>query len=317
MVAIKNAALQIASNALRANIRTTPRGLIEEGIETANKIVELYEVMKTKLPHAWILVRDNQAFIHGQLATFHMLNGNDEKAIYCCRLSLDLYQATGNTEGIESTQLQINYLKKGNSTSVQGGQSETIVSMRQFHNRQVKESGMDSTEAIRNATTLAGALSAALDGQIEAERILTKYLPISRRVHGEKHSQTKEIEDLLHICQRRFVVLENGEEFKALRYEDGGDKCVVQGPVKSHYYEGHNECTEYTVDSSSLLITNGTPIVCQGLQKGAHLNGKLADIRSYDNEKERYTIYFEDTKLKPVAVKRKNVRIVFDLLEIE
>jgi len=59
------------------------------------------------------------------------------------------------------------------------------------------------------------------------------------------------------------------------------------------------------------------PIICQGLQKAAHLNGKLADIRSYDTDKDRYTIYFEDTSLKPVAVKRKNVRIVFDLPEIE
>ena len=119
----------------------------------------------------------------------------------------------------------------------------------------------------------------------------------------------------------RLVALENGEEFQALRYEGGGDKCVVKGPVRKDYHirpvvevEG---ATEYTVDSSSLLITNGTPIVCKGLVKGAHLNGKLAEVRLFDKDKERYTIHFEDTKLKPVAVKKKNVGILFDLPDVE
>ena len=106
--------------------------------------------------------------------------------------------------------------------------------------------------------------------------------------------------------------------FQALRYEDSGDKCVVQGPVKKDsHYEGRNKGTVYTVDSSSLLIVKGTPIICQGLKKAAHLNGKLADIRSYDEYKERYTIHFEDKSLKPVAVKKENVRIAFDLPDVE
>ena len=132
------------------------------------------------------------------------------------------------------------------------------------------------------------------------------------------HAQTKNIETTLAKCKARVVILEEGEVFQALRYEDSGDKCIVQGPVKKGInYEGRNKGTVYTVDSSSLLITNGTPIICRGLQKAAHLNGKLADIRSFDKERERYTIHFEDKSMKPVAVKKENVRIVFDLPDAE
>jgi len=231
-------------------------------------------------------------------------------------MSQDLYKAIGNVKDAKTMQLTIKLLKSGGATDELGLEGN-LGSVRQVHNNHVKKSGVDSTEAISAATTLARALHLSSHG-IEAERLLTKYLPISRRVHGEEHSQTKEIEHVLSKGTTRLVMLECGGRFQALRYENGGDKCVVYGPLNEGYYiVPVDGATVYTIDSSSLLIANGTPIVCQGLVKGAHLNGKLADVRSFDKDKERYTIYFEDTKLKPVAVKKENVRIVFDLPDAE
>ena len=76
--------------------------------------------------------------------------------------------------------------------------------------------------------------------------------------------------------------------------------------------------TTLTTDINCIHIDNGTPIICQGLKKADHLNGKLGDIRSFDVETERYGVHFEDMSLKkPVAVKKENVRIVFDLPDAE
>ena len=313
-------ALQVKMDAIKTDIRGP--GLLDiaaKGIETGNEILSLLKDMEIKLGQSTSTQKE-LARTYGQLSTLYLLDSSNEgknKAIFCCKKSRDICKSTGNTKGAKAMEDMIKYITSNHF--VEKGLGDQLHTMRQILNERVETEGAESGKVISIAATLAGALSVNDDGRIEAERLLTKYLPISRRVHGEEHSQTKAIEDLLQRCQTRLVALENGEDFQALRYEDGGDKCVIYGPVRKDLYfkpavEG---ATEYTVDSSSLLIANGTPIVCQGLQKAAHLNGKLADVRSFDKNKERYTIYFEDTKLKPVAVKKENVRIVFDLPDAE
>jgi len=313
------AALQVKMEAAKANMGI--HGQLAQGIEAGNELVALFKDMVVKLPNSKFnqKERDLLANAYGQLSTLYLLDSSNEgkkKAIVCCEKSLDIYKSIGNREGVKTMEDLIKYIKS--NSFAQDGLGDQLNTLRQILNDEIKMG--NSGGAVGTATALARSLLLT-DHGIESERILTKYAPISRRVHGEDHSQTKEIELVLTKCKARLVALENGEEFQALRYEGGGDKCVVKGPVRKDYHirpvvevEG---ATEYTVDSSSLLITNGTPIVCQGLQKGAHLNGKLADVRSFDKDKERYTIRFEDKSLKPVAVKKENVRIVFDLPDVE
>ena len=146
-------------------------------------------------------------------------------------------------------------------------------------------------------------------------------IPICRRVHGCEHDHNKLIESRLNTCKERIVGLEVNNEariFEALRYEDEGgeDQCVLQGPItKPRNLEGE---TVLTVNANHLLIVKmGTPSICKGLNKSSHLNGKLGDVRSYDSASERYEVYFEDKSLKPVSVKRENLRIVFELPDVE
>ena len=316
------AALRTKVDAIHNNNETREKhDLRLEGITTANRILSSLKHMKTTLMLDSKFEIDSGAMVNFQLATFYMLEGDDtsssrEKALYHFQMSHDLYMTNGNSAAAEGIQSTIHLMKNGRmGNACRRDQLETT---RQYFNDQVRKFGMDSRCAIKSGLTLARALFMN-HRFIESERILTKYVPISRRVHGEEHAQTKEIDEVLDKFTARFVLLENGEEFKALRYEDEGEKCVVLGPMKkSHYYEGHNEGTEYTVDSNSLLICRpGAPIIVQGLKQSTHLNGKLADVRSYDKDKDRYTIYFEDKSLKPVAVKKENVRIVFDLPDVE
>ena len=121
------------------------------------------------------------------------------------------------------------------------------------------------------------------------------------------------IESHLKTCKERIVWLAVNNEikiFEALRYEDEGDQCVLQGPItKPRNFEGE---TILIVNANHLVIVKmGTPIICKGLNKSSHLNGKLGDVRSYDSASERYGVHFEGKSLKPVSVKRENLRIVF------
>lgn len=297
-----------------------------EGIETADKVLSILEDMKSKFgtgttkKTASLLrtISENEASKYNELAAYH---SNDvDKSIYYNNLSLDIYESIGDTESRQMMQAIID-LKRDDESK------ETAVeSLGHLFNEAAQDEtvyGCNSAEAIDSVIGRASHLLLRKHA-IEAERLLEKYIPISCRVHGNEHDTTKKIKKFLNRTKTRLVSLDYGHDesgvMQALRYEDGGDKCVVQGPVEEEnviYFALTEGATEYTVDSSSLLYAPGIPIICQGLQKAAHLNGKLADIRSYDTDKDRYTIYFEDTSLKPVAVKRKNVRIVFDLPEIE
>lgn len=95
----------------------------------------------------------------------------------------------------------------------------------------------------------------------------------------------------------------------------------------SHDFPGGNDYQgdgkEFTIKMDEFIdkfnLCKGTPVMCIGLQssKGAQLNGKIGDIRDYNEETQRYAIYFEDKALKPASVKMNNLQVVFDLTSIE
>lgn len=70
---------------------------------------------------------------------------------------------------------------------------------------------------------------------IIAERLATKLLTISRRVHGPEHKVTIKAEELLRngrFKQRYVSVFPDGtKKFQALRYEHDGNICVITDPV--------------------------------------------------------------------------------------
>lgn len=162
---------------------------------------------------------------------------------------------------------------------------------------------------------------------IEAERLLRKLLDKSRLTHGPDHGSTKKVcEALQSTTMRRQVVVvfpEISGLFQALRYANDGEECVVQGPIGIPRQIEEEE--EYVMDSVDIIPSVGTPVVCHSLQKAAHLNGKIGEVRNFDTTKkedgrkyfdkdvDRCVVYFEDKGLKPVSVKTTNLRVVFDL----
>ncbi len=162
---------------------------------------------------------------------------------------------------------------------------------------------------------------------IEAERLLRKLLDMSRLTHGPDHGSTKKVLEALHCAtmHRKVVVVfpDNSFLFQALRYENDGEECVVQGPIGIPRQIEEEE--EFTMDSIDVIPSVGTPVICHSLQKAAHLNGKMGEVRKFDSkvkedgrkyfdkDVDRCVVYFEDEGLKPVSVKATNLRVVFDL----
>jgi len=161
---------------------------------------------------------------------------------------------------------------------------------------------------------------------IEAERFARKLVEISRRTHGADHGSTKNALLALQDMSTRQIAIrlpDFSAAFQALRYETDGEKCVVQGPLAfPRQTEEEHECV---FDSIDIILVPGTPVVCHSLQKAAHLNGKIGEVRDvdmkekedgskyFDKDTDRCVVHFEDKSLKPVRVKAANLRVVFDL----
>ena len=158
---------------------------------------------------------------------------------------------------------------------------------------------------------------------IEAERLLTKLVATSRQVYGEDHRCTRKTAPLLKKIKRRLVVLAGPDSigtFQALRYENGGEICVVTGPivdVTSPIADENNEGQLFRVESAILLPKPRCPVICYGLINASHLNGKLGEVRSMSMDSSsggvRFGVHFEEKGLKPAAVKPENLRIAFEL----
>ena len=82
----------------------------------------------------------------------------------------------------------------------------------------------------------------------------------------------------------------------------------------------HVETEEQMAVSSSTIVPNyGCIVACYGLKNAPHLNGKIGDIRSAPKQcgDSRFAVHFEDKTLKPALVKPQNLRIVFDLPDLD
>jgi hypothetical protein len=149
---------------------------------------------------------------------------------------------------------------------------------------------------------------------IEAERLAIKVATASRQVHGPHHKTTLEANELLETCKERFVwVLPEKQQFQALRYENDGEICVVQGPVTKPRCK--DEEREHHVQSNLIVPAVHCPVICHGLVSASHLNGELGVARDVkENETGiRLAVHFEKKGAKSALVKTENLRIVFKL----
>ena len=109
-----------------------------------------------------------------------------------------------------------------------------------------------------------------------------------------------------------------GVEFEALRYEANGDKQVVRKDLhrvigKNGYLSpGLTKEEIFIVTCKDVLWGEGTPVSSHNLTEASHFNGEIKDARPYNYGTRRCGVHFEHVR-KPVAVKKENLRIVFEL----
>ena len=256
----------------------------------------------------------------------------------------DISKAIGHQHGLRTAEYNIAYAmskftSREFSRDRDDGRTDISVDeqLRQAqvgYTSNVEGFGQGSIATINTGVDLAVALKDAYHG-IEAEILLTKLASRSKRFHGPGHQLTQQVESNLQNCKVRVVAIlrvetrlnshlqeckvrEVGskvggelEHFQSLRYTEDDKKCVVQGQITDP--RNTDEEKQNTATSSVIRITLGTPVVCHGLKRATHLNGKIGDVRAYKRLIDSYEVHFEDKELDPRLVKPDNIRILFEL----
>ena len=190
-----------------------------------------------------------------------------------------------------------------------GSQSEAVEQRRLLYKQNINTFGEGSFYIINAGADLAADLEKTYQ-VVEATRLLKSVLATSNQVHGPSHRLTQEIEGMLKRGNRRWVKVsyypDEANKLRALRYSEVYSKLVVQGA---------NETFDVAVKDVRFEL--GTPVVCHRL-KGSlgHLNDKIGELRSWDDESECFTVHFEENNLGPHSIKQDYLRIVFDLPDI-
>lgn len=197
--------------------------------------------------------------------------------------------------------------------------SKALAASRTLYNLCSEKHGQVATQAIVSGLDLARSLLKA-SRTIEAQRLLTNLVLNCNSSQGADHDLTKRIESELQFCKEREVEMcHQGEcgNFLALRYEDGGKKCVVQGPIEAQSKLKASKGETITVDSDRLIYLEGTPVVCHGLEGSlSGLNGKIGELTE-NTGGGQYEVYFEDNDFDPCVLHCKNFRILFELPGVE
>jgi hypothetical protein len=118
---------------------------------------------------------------------------------------------------------------------------------------------------------------------------------------------------MLDIIQTHRVRVQNlNGRFQAIRYE--GDQCVVRVLTQQQGVQHDNERL-IKVKANDIIPSKASPVVCHGLKNASHLNGKIGDVRGFDEDEMRCEVHFEDKNILPKCVKPENLRILFILPE--
>jgi len=229
----------------------------------------------------------------------------------------DIYKAIGHFAGVTTAEgcIAIAKYKYEGEISI-NNDHEWLKQCSHLYVTYLERLGIEAKETINAGVTLAIVLKKALHG-IEPQRLITRLVPLTKRINGPDHLVTQRANLVHKICKKRVVsIVKGGHEcFQALRYEEGGTKCVVQGPIAKPHRNINDEKI-FSVASSDIFIESmGTPIVCLGLVISSNLNGKIGDVKSADRIHDTYEVHFEDQELKQSLIKRENTRILFEIPE--
>ena len=288
----------------------------EAGLKLISMVGQMRASCGTSLPRYILRMESNAYLCLGELAGCRE-EGTAErmKTIGYFEKYLSTSKALGDDYGIRDAETHIH----GEQVRL-GTQVMSLGILRQSYADKIKEAGEESNMSINAGIRLAIELHASFE-VLESENLLTDMAIMSRRVHGKDHQETKDLESNLQTLKvRKVSLLQEAATgggiklYQFLGYTDcSKNQCIVKGPLDYP----RNECSENTrtVESNQLIITPGTPVVCHGLVKANHLNGKLGEIRKLDFKTKRCEVHFEEKGQKPYLVRMGNLHVVLDVTD--
>ena len=86
------------------------------------------------------------------------------------------------------------------------------------------------------------------------------------------------------------------------------------GPIATPRRVQDEETTMIPSDTP-LSVKEGTPVICNGMEENAILNGKIGEVRGTDEARGCLIIRFEEKELGEHPVQKNFLRILFELPE--
>ena len=302
---------------------------VSEGDKLVAKLLPMIGEFTTEICTQIPPLLHDVAIAYSSIGSFHFLVGANtesrerlEKSKFYAEKACELFERMGKEISLMSAKRNLAIVEAYLSESGESIPDHDLDYYRACYNDKIHRRGEDDAITIKAGVDLAEKLHHLHHG-IEAERLLTKLIEISSRVHGASHECTQKVASILTAVQVRGVQIKSKGEWKkgwyqALGYEDDGERCIVQGPMPENPFGPRNleEEQKFSVPSKDILAATGTPVICHGLRcrSNSHLNGKIGDVNCY-NEKShsKCVIDFEEEGLKSAVVNTANFRILFDL----
>jgi hypothetical protein len=284
-----------------------------EGEENCTKILSIIEEMKSNdyLSQNWkeLTYIYTEAAAYGAVGSFYMRADTEEslkKAKRYLEKGRDIFREMGDEMPMLIAEKKIASIE----SKISGEEKLCVDTLRKIHAYLQRTIGENDPQTIGAGADVAEALCLSYHS-IEAERMLSKLVETSRRVHGMGHEITKRTMAYLQRMKERIVITQDGQPFIALRYENNGDVCIVKDPTT-------DDENEIKISASGMIAYFGTPVSCIDLQEQlTHLNGKIGDVRKVDLEVGTCQVHFEEAGLEHAEIKFKNLRIVFALPPVE
>lgn len=301
-----------------------------EGDKLVAKLLPMVEEFATEFCTQIPPLLHNVATAYGAIGNFHFLVGSSidsrerlEKAKFYAEKTCQLFEQMGNENCLMTAKRNLEIVEAW--LSGENVPEHDLDSYWSYYNDRLHRRGEDNVLTIKAGVDLAEKLHHSHHG-IVAERLLTKLVETSSRVHGSSHECTQRAVSILTAVQVRGVVINNiltksKDErkkgwYQALGYEDDGERCIVQGPMNPYGPRNLEEEQKFSVPSKHILAATGTPVICHGLRgrSSSHLNGKIGEVKAYSNKSlSKCMIHFEAEGLEPAEINAANVRILFDL----
>jgi len=278
-----------------------------EGEESCTKILSIIEDMKCnellglfwKETYVYF-----EATAYGAIGGFYMRLDTEEsltKAKQYVEKARDIFRETENEMPMLMAEKKIASIE----SKISGEENLCVDTLQKIYAYLQRTIGETDPQTIGAGADVAEALCLSFHA-IEGERLLSKLVELSRRVHGMEHESTKRSMSYLQRMKERIVITQDGQPFIALRYENDGDKCIVKDPTIE-------DEKETKISAPDIIPYLGTPVVCKGLQQLTHLNGKIGDVRKVDLEEGKCQVHFQEAGLEHAEIKFNHLRVVFDL----